>query len=163
MFGTMAGGENPRPGGETGPTGVDAYYSISQGPWGVTNHRRINGTLPFGVWNRDPSLIHCSNKGGGVVAGAVLEAAERFTCLSDARMRHSSAGSAAHPRWVVPKGMGGGGAAGRRRVENKNSTKGMGAGGATGGVYGKPRWTKVGRPCVGDGRQGSKASGRRNR
>ena len=67
MFGTMAGGENPRPATrkELGPMSLN-----SRRPQGFSSHRGVHGKLPLVVPSRYGVMAHGGQEGWEVVSGS---------------------------------------------------------------------------------------------
>ena len=135
MFGTTAGGENPRPGEQSKTWHRFRIEDLREfrATEGSTEHSPLVVGVETAPWSTAAKTVSEWYRG-------VFEAAERFTIKWNEDEAKLS--STAYSLQVMSKRMGGGRATGE--VEG-NPTKAVRAGGATGGVEGKPWWTKVGR------------------
>ena len=133
MFGTMAGGENPRPGGQFNLANM---YNISGGAQPPEDQRN---TPPWCLELR-PRCGPLQPKRPESGTRGVLEAAERFV----ERWHEDEAQPSRQRRGNVVGGARGNRGRGVIKRSGRKSNQGSaGRGGAKGGVEREPRWTKV--------------------
>ena len=145
MFGTMAGGENPRSGGQFKTWHRCIVEDLRE--FRITEGSPEHSPLVFGV---ETVLWPTAVKEAGKWYRGVLEAAERFMVKwheDEAQLRRQRRAPAVGGSQGNEE-RGGTGAVKESPTNGavkESPTNGRGAGGATGGgVEGKARWTKVG-------------------